>query len=141
MSKLIKLTASALYVPDDERLMFAYRFNCNPDELGVVLLTVSDAAYIAVKTVLTTDREYSLVYDNWPSWWEDNCEIQGGLVRARHNMSERFDVLRATLSRVSGEPCINLLTYNGSALWWLAYRLKNVPLIYDVPGIRFKVTQ
>lgn len=147
MARLIKLTASALYVPDDELAAFTSIFNCSPEALGSIDITVSDEAYSTAQTVLTTDREleYRLEYEDFP-WREDNrILIKRGLISAQHRMSGRFDIRMAMLSRVHGEPCINLLIDTEYTHWWLYYHLERALSTsvhkVDASSIRFRIMQ
>lgn len=143
MAKLIKLPTSALYVPENTLSTFKSRFKCSPYKLGTIRLTVSDEAYSAVQTALTTDMEcaYSLEYGDSSDVFDPI--IPRGLIRVRHNIPGRFDVIRAILSRSFEEPRIDLLTYNEHTSWWLCYHLKRAisTSMCEVPGVRFKVMQ
>lgn len=145
MSKLIKLPASALYVPEGELATFTRRFKCNPDELGTVLLTVSDEAYQEAQTTLITTGEDDYSYTSLEygtSSDEFDPIIPRGLIRAQHNMPIVFSVVRATLTRRFGKPRIHLHTSNGYSRWWLYYHLEKVPSVASIlPGIRFRITQ
>lgn len=147
MSKLIKLPASALYVPDDELTQFTSTFDCSPEAFGSIDITVSDEAYSAVQTTLTMTTgmkwEYALEYGDVLWRREGNCiAIPRGLISAQHNIPGRFKVLRSLLSRNYEEPRIHLLISDGHTYWWLYYHLRKVPSVTSIlPGIRFKVTQ
>lgn len=152
MSKIITLPTSALYVPESELSEFTSVFNCNPDALGTIQLTVSDEAsklvrgvvnYSVTRRVALTTPDTNANY--FSAYWCERFNIthvHAGLINVQHNLpGTEFCIRRVDVFRdPSFGPRLHVKTVSGCTHWWLYYKLDRTPMCAALtPSIRFKI--
>lgn len=146
MSKLIKLPASALHVPEDELLEFTHVFKCNPEDLGTIVISVSDKAVKVVREIMTSSIARRVVLEEpgvEGNHFLDRLEyVPAGLIDVQHNSpGSGFFIRRVDVLRDSDlGPRIHIRTFNGRTHWWLYYKLDRIPLCAALtPSIRYRI--